>query len=102
MGPIAPVGGDLVNIVGSEDDLGAGEVVAHPEVDPGEDEQVVEDVVAGEVGGLGDIGVVLGEEVGDVAQLGKEKEDPWFSSAIEAVYCTGDSTRKWLSQPRSG
>lgn len=76
------VGNHLVEIVGGENDLGAGEVVAHPEEDPGEDEQVVEDVVGGQVGGRGEIGAVLGEEVGDVAQLGEEEQDPLFVSFL--------------------
>ena len=38
---VAPVGGMLEEEMGSEDDLRAPEVVAGPEEDPGEDEEVV-------------------------------------------------------------
>lgn len=64
---VAPVGDGLVDKVDDEDDLGAPEVAAGPEENPGEHEQVVQDEVRGDVGGGGDQDGFLGEEVPDVA-----------------------------------
>lgn len=58
------------------DDLGPDEVGAHEEHDEGEVQEVVEDEVAADVGGGGDVGGVLGEEVADVADLEEEDDDP--------------------------
>lgn len=58
------------------DDLGPDEVRAHEEHDEGKVQQVVEDEVAADVGGGGDVRGVLGEEVADVADLQEEDDDP--------------------------
>lgn len=58
------------------DDLGPDEVRAHEEHDEGEVQQVVEDEVTADVGGGGDVGRILGEEVADVADLQEEDDDP--------------------------
>lgn len=81
---VAPVGDGLVDEVGDEDDLCAPEVVAGPEEDPGEDEKVVEDEVGCYVGGCGDEGCILGEEVPDIAELGEEEEDP--GGSVSALF----------------
>ena len=51
---VAPVGGVLVEEARDEQDLGGPEVVARPEEDPDEDEEVVEYEVRGYIGGGGD------------------------------------------------
>lgn len=52
-GAVTPVGDMLIDKVGHEDDLRAPEVVAGPEQDPGEDEEVVQDEMRSDVGGGG-------------------------------------------------
>ena len=51
---VAPGGGVLVEEARDEQDLGGPEVVARPEQDPDEEEEVVEHEVRGYVGGGGD------------------------------------------------
>lgn len=75
-GRVAPVGDTLVDKVGDDDDLSAPEVVAGPEQDPGEDEEVVENKVAGYIGGGTDKSGIFGEEVPDVANLGEKQQNP--------------------------
>lgn len=80
---IPPVRGVLVDEMSGEDDLGAPEVVPDPEEDPGEDEQIIQNEVAGYVGGGGDQDGILGEEMNDIADLGEKEEDPnmcWLMS----------------------
>jgi hypothetical protein len=72
-GRVAPVGDALVEEVGDDDDLRAPEVVAGPEQDPGEDEEVVENEVAGYIGRGAYEGGIIGEEVPDVANLGEKQ-----------------------------
>lgn len=50
---MAPVCGVEVDEAEDEEDLGAPEVVAGPEQDPDEEDEVVEDEVGGDVGGGG-------------------------------------------------
>lgn len=50
---VAPVCGVEVDEAEDEEDLGAPEVVAGPEQDPDEEDEVVEDEVGGDVGGGG-------------------------------------------------
>lgn len=90
---VTPVGDELVDEVGDEDDLGTPEVVAGPQQDPGEDEEVVQDEVGGYVGGGGNQGRVLGEEVPDIAKLGEEQDDPESVSlgSIQQIYRGSDS-----------
>lgn len=66
---VSPVGHQLVEQVGNQDHLGAPEVVASPEEDPGEDEEVVQDEVGRDVGSGSDDRDILGEQVPDVAKL---------------------------------
>ena len=73
---MAPVGDSLVDKVGDEDDLGPPEVVAGPQQDPGNDEDVVQDEVRGDVGGGGYQGRVFAEQMPDIAELGEEEKDP--------------------------
>lgn len=65
-----------VEKVEDENNLGPDKVRAHKEHDKGKVEEVVEDEVAADAGGpvdgLGD----AGEEVGDVAELHDEEDDP--------------------------
>lgn len=71
-----PVSGRLAEDVDDEDDLGGPEVVAHPQHDKGEDEQVIQDEMGGYIGGCGDQDGILGEEVPQIADLGEQQQDP--------------------------
>lgn len=69
-----------VDEVDDENHLGPVEVGADEEHDEGKVEEVVEDEVAADAGGgVDDLGV-LGEEVGDVAKLEDEEDDPGYVS----------------------
>lgn len=70
---VSPVRGELVEQVGNQDHLGAPEVVAGPEENPGKDEEVVQDEVGRDVGSRSDDCGILGEEVPDVAELREEE-----------------------------
>lgn len=74
---VPPVHGVLVDKVGGENHLRPGEVVAHPEENPRENEQVVQDIVACYVGSGVGVVCLFGEQIGDVAQLVEEEEDPF-------------------------
>jgi hypothetical protein len=56
---VAPVGYPLVDEMENEDDLGTPEVIAGPEQDPDEEEEVVQDKMGGDVGGSCDQHIVL-------------------------------------------
>lgn len=73
---MAPVGNCLVDEVSDKDDLRAPEMIASPQKDPGKEEKVVQNEVGGDIGGCRDEDLILGEEVPDVAELGKEQKDP--------------------------
>lgn len=76
VGVVAEVEARQVDEVEDEDDLGPVEMRADKEHDEGEVEEVVEDEVAADAGGGVDGVGVLGEQVGDVAELEDEEEDP--------------------------
>jgi hypothetical protein len=78
---VTPIGDCLVDEVGDEDDLCAPEVVTGPEENPGQEEKVVQDKVGGNIGSGRDKDRVLGEEVPDIAELGKKQEDPGWQLA---------------------
>lgn len=73
---VSPVGGELVEQVSNQDHLGAPEVVAGPEEDPGKDEEVVQDEVGRDVGSGSDDRDILGEQVPDVAELREKEQNP--------------------------
>lgn len=64
---VSPVSGELVEEMGDNNDLGAPEMVAGPEENPGEDKEVIQDKVGCDVGGRCDDRCIFGEKVPDVA-----------------------------------
>lgn len=66
---VAPVSDALVDEMGHQNNLGAPEVVASPERDPGENEQVVQNKVGGYVSSSSYDGSLLVEEVPHIAKL---------------------------------
>lgn len=73
---MTPVCHRLVDQMGNEDNLSAPEVVPSPEQNPGKQEQIVQDEVSGYVGSRCDENIVLGEEVVDITDLRKQKQNP--------------------------
>lgn len=73
---VSPVCGELVDQMGNDDNFSAPEVVTGPEEDPGEDEDVVQDEVGRDICGGCDDRSIFGEQVPDIAELGKKKQDP--------------------------
>ena len=73
---VAEIEGAQVDKVDDEQELCPDEVGADEEHDKGEMEEVVEDKVATDAGGGVDVVGVLGEEVGDVAELQDEEDNP--------------------------
>jgi hypothetical protein len=76
VGVVAEVERAQVDKVDNKEDLCPEEVGANEEHDEGEVEEVVEDEVATHAGGGVDMIGVLGEEVGDVAELEDKENDP--------------------------
>lgn len=62
--------------MGDEDDLCAPEVIAGPEEDPSDEEEVVQNEVRGYIGRCRDEDIVLGKEMPGIAELREEEEDP--------------------------
>lgn len=65
-----------VEEVGDEDDFGPDKVRAHKEHDKGKVEEIVEDEVAADAGGIVDSLLLTGEEVRDVSELEDKEADP--------------------------
>ena len=76
VGVVAEVERAQVDKVDNKEDLCPEEVGANEEHDEGEVEEVVEDEMATHAGGGVDVVGVLGEEVGDVAELEDKENDP--------------------------
>lgn len=68
-----------VEEVGDEDYLRPDKVRAHKEHDKGKVEEVVEDEVAADAGGIVDGLLLAGEEVCDVTELEDKEADPGIS-----------------------
>ena len=58
-------------------------MAANPEEDEGEEEEVVQDEVGTDIGGGGDVGLVVGEEVPDIADLEYEDDEPYSVTLLE-------------------
>jgi hypothetical protein len=79
---VAEVERGQVKEVDDQDELGPAKVRADEEHDEGEVQQVVQDEVAANRGGGIDLDRVLGEEIGDVADLKYEENDPILQSSV--------------------
>jgi len=76
-GTMDPVRGGLAEEVCGQDDFGSPEVVPHPEQDPREDEEVVQDEVARDAAGCVHQRCIPGKEMPDVGELREQEEDPF-------------------------
>lgn len=88
IGVVAEVERAEVDEVDDEDQLSPVEVGADKEHDKGEVEEVVKNEVASNAGGSIDVVRVAGEEVGNVASLQDEENDPdAWSACLSNGFC---------------
>lgn len=82
---VVPVGGRLGKQMGDQDDLSWPEKIANPEHDESKDEEVIQDEMASNIGGRRNEDVIAGEEVPNIADLGKKQQDPAKGLVLNSI-----------------